>query len=80
MFVNLCCSGMAESPIVRRAFAAYFRAGGVDQPANDSREVEHGAHRYVVLRNVSGTLAVYRVRNDGMLRRMRRWPKEVERR
>jgi len=30
---------------------------------------------YVCLRNVNGTLAVYRVRNDGVLRRLRRWPK-----
>jgi hypothetical protein len=33
---------------------------------------------YVVLENVNGVLAVYRVRNDGMLRRMRRWPKAIE--
>lgn len=70
---------MADDPLVRRAFAAWFRGGGSDQPANDSREVEHAGHRYVVLRNVNGIMAVYRVRNDGMLRRMRRWPKEVER-
>jgi len=30
---------------------------------------------YVVLNNVKGVLAVYRIKNDGMLRR---WPPEVE--
>lgn len=70
---------MAESPIVRRAFAAYFRAGGTQQPANTSGEVEHEGKRYVVLANVSGILAVYRVRNDGVLKGLRRWPREVER-
>jgi hypothetical protein len=31
-----------------------------------------------VLRNVNGVLAVYRIRNDGMLKRVRRWPQAVE--
>ena len=30
--------------------------------------------RYVVLRNVNGILSVYRVRNDGKLKGLRRWP------
>jgi hypothetical protein len=33
---------------------------------------------YVVLRNGKGVLAVYRVRHDGMLKRLRRWPAELE--
>lgn len=64
--------------LTRRAFAAYFRTGGTDQPTKGSGEIEHDGKRYVVLRNRSGLLAVYRVRNDGMLRRMRRWPAELE--
>jgi hypothetical protein len=32
----------------------------------------------VVLRNVCSILAVYRVRNNGMLRAMKRWPAEIE--
>ena len=60
-----------------RAFAAYFRSGGVDQPGNDSGTVELEGRRYVVLRNVTGVLAVYRVRTSGALKRLRRWPREV---
>jgi hypothetical protein len=62
----------------RRALAAYFRTGGIDQPAGGGDVVEHQGRTYVVLSNVRGTLAVYRVRAyDGRLRRMRRWPREV---
>jgi hypothetical protein len=63
-----------DDELTRRAFAAYFRAGGSDQPANTSGVAEVGGHRYVVLRNVRGVLAVYRVRNDGVLKGLRRWP------
>jgi hypothetical protein len=69
--------------LTRRAFAAYFRSqndGGytiVDQPANTSGPVEHEGKTYVVLENVRGTLAVYRVRTSGQLKRLRRWPAEV---
>jgi hypothetical protein len=31
----------------------------------------------VVLENVNGPLAVYRVRNDRTLKRLRRWPKDL---
>jgi hypothetical protein len=33
---------------------------------------------YVVLRNARGLLAVYRVRNDGMLKGLKRWPAEID--
>ena len=61
-----------------RAFAAYFRSGEREQPSNSSSLVEHMGLRYVVLENENGVLAVYRIRNDGILRRMKRWPKEIE--
>lgn len=60
--------------LLRRAFAAYFRTGGVEQPANTSCVRQIDGRNYVVLENVSGVLAAYRVRNDGMLRRLKRWP------
>lgn len=68
-----------DDELTRRALAAYFRAGGTDQPSGDSGVVKRDEKLYVVLRNVNGTLAVYRVRNDGVLRRMRRWPSDVDR-
>jgi hypothetical protein len=66
-----------EQDVTRRAFAAYFRSGGIDQPAKSSGVVEHNGKAYVVLENVNGILAVYRVRNDGMLKRLRRWPSDL---
>ena len=61
--------------LLKRALAAYFRAGEGQQPSSfDSGLMVHDGHQYMVLRNSSGTLAVYRVRNDGMLKRLKRWP------
>jgi hypothetical protein len=70
--------------LTSRAMTAWFRAGRAagladpDQPANDSGPVVHEGKRYVVLRNVRGVLAVYRVRNDGVLKRLKRWPPELD--
>jgi len=64
-----------------RAFAAYFEAEGdlAPQPSREtSWPVVHDGRRYVVLRNVNGVLAVYRVRPDGVLKRLKRWPAEIE--
>jgi hypothetical protein len=74
---------MNEEQLTQRAFAAYFRqaaregAHSPDQPADYSGVEEHNGKAYVVLRNINGVLAVYRVRNDGMLKGLRRWPKEL---
>jgi hypothetical protein len=71
---------LEEGEYVRRAMAAFLRSSsyGVPMPANTSGVVEHGGKFYVELHNVNGTLAVYRIRNDGILKRLKRWPKEVE--
>jgi hypothetical protein len=66
-----------QDDLTRRAFAAWFRAGNIEQPASTSGVREHEGKYYVVLENVNGTLAVYRVRNDEKLKRLRRWPQEV---
>ena len=72
---------MSDADLTRRALAAYFRSGApgeiLDQPADGGYLVEHDGRLYVVLSNVSRTLAVYRVRGSGALRRMKRWPREV---
>jgi len=63
-----------------RAYSAYFRtikregALAIQPSEGDSGQARHGGKSYVVLRNVNGVLAVYRVRNDGMLKRLKRWP------
>ena len=74
---------MDEINLLTRARAAYFRAAaqqlGVPlEPSKDSGVETAGEKAYVVLRNVNGILAVYRVRNDGKLKALKRWPKELE--
>lgn len=74
----------SDERLTQRAFAAYYRSAareGVpspDHPANGSGVQEHNGKLYVVLRNVTGILAVYRVRTSGILKELRRWPKELE--
>jgi hypothetical protein len=64
--------------LTRRAFAAYFRSGGTEQPSSASGVVVHDGKDYVQLFNVAGTLAIYRVKPDGSLKRLRRWPAELD--
>jgi hypothetical protein len=67
-----------------RAFAAYYKQAkreGVclpDQPENHSSVMSANGHDYAVLSNCNGTLAVYRIRNDGLLKRLKRWPAELD--
>jgi hypothetical protein len=68
-----------------RAMAAYFASaakqietygGSVIQPG--SAEIEdHDGMRYVVLRNIGGVLAVYRITTQDTLKAMKRWPKTL---
>jgi hypothetical protein len=69
-----------DEDLLRRAFAAYFRSGGPQAaiPSNNSEVRIHEGKLYVVLRNTNGTLAVYRVRNDGVLKGLRRWPHDLD--
>ncbi len=72
---------MDEQDLVRRAFAAWYRAGGAEQPSGDSRVVEHGGLFYVRLVGAAGTLAVYRIRTvngQAVLKGMKRWPASIE--
>jgi len=71
-----------EDDIMRRAFRAYFRRlgdePGVQQPSQHSYVHEHKGKYYAVLHNVNGFLAVYRIKPDGFLKLLRRWPKALE--
>jgi hypothetical protein len=61
-----------------RAMAAYIRAGHADRPSVDDSDVETvDGFDYCVLRNARGVLAVYRVRDDGMLKDRKRWPTTI---
>ena len=65
--------------IVRRATVAWLQSGGTGPPTNTSGFKLYKGLGYAVLHGAGGVLAVYRVRPDSlMLRRMKRWPKGVE--
>ncbi len=65
--------------LTKRAFAAYFRSGGTEQPSgNSGPQKSTDGKEYVALRNVNSTLAVYRVKPDGFLKRLKRYPAELE--
>lgn len=62
-----------------RALAAWYRAGNTGSAPVASLVTARGKD-YVVLRKPGAArlAAVYRVRNDGMLKGLRRWPRELE--
>lgn len=64
--------------LTRRAMAAYFRSGGVEQPGSKSGITDIEGRTYVVLRGPEGVLAVYRLTSQDKLRVLRRWPKEIK--
>jgi hypothetical protein len=68
---------MTTDDLTIRAFRAYFRSGGIDQPANSSGPVVSNGRPYVVLHNIRGVLAVYRVSTAGGLRRLTTWPEDL---
>ncbi len=65
-----------EAALERRALAAWYRTGGSERPAVTVRT--HKELVYVVLESADQLLAVYRHTNQGLLRRMKRWPEAVE--
>ncbi len=71
-----------ETEHYRRALAAYWRFSeeGTSTPSSyTSGEVRLDDGRdYVRIANSIGTLAVYRVKPDGILRRLKRWPKILD--
>ena len=74
---------MIDDPeILDRAISAFYhtrKKNGLHdvQPANSSYVAEVDNKQYVVLGNVNGILAVYRIKNDGYLKRLKRWPEEI---
>lgn len=70
---------MDSSSYMDRAFRAYFKAGGTEQPSSESSTIEEDEGlRYVVLRHCNGTLAVYRILNNGRLKRRKRWSNKID--
>ena len=69
----------SNEDLIRRAMVAWFRAPDRhnEQPDLARSSVDTvGERQYVVLRNVNGVLAVYRIKS-GVLRRLIRMPKEI---
>ena len=64
---------MATDEVVRRALAAYGWSDGEPLPTSAKLRVIGGL-RYVVLTKADKLLACYRVRNDGKLKRLVRFP------
>jgi hypothetical protein len=69
-----------DDALCNRALAAWYRWRTPDEPvAPVARVREAGGKRYVMLRSDRGhVLRVYRIRNDGMLKGLKRWPKALE--
>ena len=63
--------------LTRRALAAYFRSRGNEQPVSYKVE-RHSKLNYVILRSRNALLACYRIRNDGVLKRLKRLPADLE--
>lgn len=71
---------MNNEDLVRRAMVAWFRTPDryQEQPDLARSSVETiGTRSYVVLRNINGILAVYRLSRN-VLRRLIRIPREIE--
>ena len=76
-------SDRADTPsLVARAIAAYYRFGLAQKlgelSASATALAELAGKQYVVMRtDQRDVLTVYRVRNDGVLKRLVRWPSEL---
>lgn len=66
--------------LAQRAIKAHTGKLGAQQPAaNLSGPATAGGLDYIVLRNIGGVLAVFRILPiSRTLKRLKRWPKEVE--
>ncbi len=69
-----------SNDLSHRAEKAYFRSGGRDQPSGSSSEPYWATNGrlYVPIFNGGRMLAVYRVLSDGTLKRLKRWPQEID--
>jgi hypothetical protein len=66
--------GASDDRLGSRAMAAYWRTEQTPQQPNEPDLYTVDGKAHVVLANASRLLAVYRVKNDGALRRLRRIP------
>ena len=79
---------VSEDELMARALRAYWMAARKDKKESGasweipstplSRVEEINGKLYAVLQNAAHVLAVYRVRNDGVLKSLKRWPQALE--
>ena len=74
-------ASISNDSFTRRALGAYLHSTGAHANAMlamSGADTDEKGRRYVVLRDGSiDVCAVYRIRNDGTLARLKRWPAEV---
>jgi len=69
---------MNNDDLLKRALSAWYRTSFEAVSVEDSGIEKQGDLMYVILRQTGQEiLAVYRVRNDGQLKRLRRIPKAL---
>lgn len=69
----------AKSDVKSRAMAAWIKRRGVQRTRGLTPvRASVGEHQYVVLKQGKTNVAVYRIRTDGILKILRRWPKEFQ--
>jgi len=68
-----------DGSVRNRALAAYFRSAGAGapQPSENIDGWTIKGKSYVVLQHESGMMAVYRIKTDGFLKRLKRIPKDI---
>ena len=67
-----------DDQLLRRAVAAFLRDGGEPAPIPKRSSVrELTGKRYVIVRDSVNVYAVYRVRANGFLKRLKRYPKTL---
>lgn len=69
----------AEGDLIERAISAFYRSNGI-LASNSSYQTSIDGKQYVVLENINGILAVYRVRADNRLVALdaEQWPLELK--
>lgn len=65
-----------EQELINCARIAYAGAGAKETPSNGSYVVEIDGVAHVILRNISGVLAIYRFNGD-TVKRLPNWPAPI---
>ncbi len=70
---------VTDQQLIERAYIRYHQNHPWDQNIRDkSIATDSTGKKYVVFRNATDILAVYRLRSDGALKELKRWPKEIQ--